>query len=67
MKRKNEFISIHVADDGIEFNTSKMSFYSDYNKGFGLFSIKDRLNHLGGKVEIRSRKGRGTRSAYWRL
>jgi len=54
-------ISIHVADDGVGFNAAKMHFYFDENKGFGLFSIRERLHHLGGQVEIRSQKRRGTR------
>ncbi|MCX5813837.1 MAG: PAS domain S-box protein [Proteobacteria bacterium] len=54
-------ISIHVVDDGVGFNAAKMNFYFDENKGFGLFSIRERLHHLGGQVEIRSQKGRGTR------
>ena len=56
-------ISIHVADDGVGFNAAKMNFYLDENKGFGLFSIRERLHHLGGQVEIRSQKMRGTRIA----
>jgi PAS domain S-box-containing protein len=54
-------ISIHVVDDGVGFNAAKMNFYLDENKGFGLFSIRERLHHLGGQVDIRSQKGRGTR------
>ena len=29
--------------------------------GFGLFNIRERLEHIGGHVEIRSRPGKGTR------
>jgi PAS domain S-box-containing protein len=54
-------ISIHVADNGVGFNAAKMNFYFDENKGFGLFSIRERLHHLEGQMEIRSQKGRGTR------
>jgi signal transduction histidine kinase len=50
-----------VADDGIGFNASKKNFYLDENKGFGLFSIRERLHHLGGQMEVRSQRGRGTR------
>ena len=28
--------------------------------GFGLFSIRERLDHLGGRLDIRSGLGRGT-------
>jgi PAS domain S-box-containing protein len=54
-------ISIHVADDGVGFNAAKMNFYFDENKGFGLFSIRERLHHLEGQMEIRSQRNRGTR------
>lgn len=61
LRKMNSNISIHVADDGVGFNASKMKFYMDENKGFGLFSIRERLHHLGGQMEIRSQQGRGTR------
>jgi len=54
-------MSIHVADDGVGFNAAKMNFYFDENKGFGLFSIRERLHHLEGQMEIKSQKNRGTR------
>jgi len=50
-----------VADDGIGFTVSKMNFYLDENKGFGLFSIRERLRHLSGQMDVRSGRGRGTR------
>ncbi len=61
VRRIGENVAIHVADDGIGFNASRMTYYLDENKGFGLFSIRERLTHLGGQVEIRSQRGRGTR------
>ncbi|MCX7965156.1 MAG: PAS domain S-box protein, partial [Syntrophorhabdaceae bacterium] len=61
LRKVNSNISLHVADDGVGFNVSKMKFYMDENKGFGLFSIRERLSHLGGHMEIRSQRGRGTR------
>jgi len=61
IRRLNGNISIHVADNGIGFNASKKELYVDENKGFGLFSIRERLHHLGGQMEIRSARGRGTR------
>ncbi len=61
IRRVNDNIAIHVADNGIGFTVSKMNFYLDENKGFGLFSIKERLRHLGGQMDVRSGRGRGTR------
>jgi signal transduction histidine kinase len=60
-RRVDGNISIHVADDGMGFNAAKMNFYLDENKGLGLFSIRERLHHLGGQAEIKSQRGRGTR------
>jgi len=61
IRRVNENIVVHVADDGIGFTVSKMNFYLDENKGFGLFSIRERLRHLSGQMDVRSGRGRGTR------
>jgi PAS domain S-box-containing protein len=61
IRRVNENIVVHVADNGTGFTVSKMNFYLDENKGFGLFSIRERLRHLGGQMDVRSAKGRGTR------
>jgi len=61
VRRLGENISIHVADDGIGFSVSSMNSYMDKNKGFGLFSIRERLSHLGGQMEIRAQRGRSSR------
>jgi PAS domain S-box-containing protein len=61
IRRVNENIVVHVADNGTGFTVSRMNFYLDENKGFGLFSIRERLRHLSGQMDVRSAKGRGTR------
>lgn len=61
MRRVNENIVVHVADNGTGFTVSKMNFYLNENKGFGLFSIRERLRHLSGQMDVRSARGRGTR------
>ena len=54
-------IRIAVEDKGIGFDASGVG-ARDYTKGgFGLFNIRERLNYIGGKVEIRSRPNHGTR------
>jgi PAS domain S-box-containing protein len=58
---QGENMSIHVADDGVGFNASKKRLYTDESKGFGLFSIRERIQHLGGHMEVKSGQGRGTR------
>ena len=55
--KDNNNVQIVVADDGVGFVPSPQ-----LNKtgGFGLFSIRERLNYLGGSVEIESKPGQGT-------
>jgi PAS domain S-box-containing protein len=54
-------VRIIVEDNGVGFDTSSIS-TRDYTKGgFGLFNIRERLDHIGGSVNIRSRPGHGAR------
>lgn len=59
--RNCDRISIAVEDDGIGFESTETRFKPDASGGFGLFSIRERLFHLGGDFEIASRPGGGTR------
>ena len=61
VRRVNRNLVIHVADDGVGFNPSKLKSHLYDNQGFGLFSIRERIRHLGGQMEVKSIKGRGTR------
>ncbi len=61
IRRIDDSISIHVADDGTGFNASKKSYHIAEARGFGLFSIRERLHSLGGHMDVRSQIGRGTR------
>ena len=54
-------IRINVIDDGVGFRPPTEGFGSDETKGFGLFSICERLRYFGGNVEIKSEPGHGTR------
>lgn len=51
---------VTIADDGVGFD-GKISFCADASGGFGLFSIRERLKHLGGQLSIFSKPGKGTR------
>jgi signal transduction histidine kinase len=53
--REGRIMRIAVEDDGVGFDPGADT------SGFGLFSVRERLNHLGGRVEIESAPGRGTR------
>lgn len=61
IRRIDDSISIHVADDGAGFNASKKSYHLAEARGYGLFSIRERLHSLGGHMDVRSGIGRGTR------
>ena len=51
-------LSLVVEDDGKGFEPEKIKVDS-----FGLFSIRERLSYLGGRLAIDSQSGRGTRAA----
>ena len=54
-------IRVSVEDDGVGFGVSKAGSHDYKTGGFGLFSIRERLGHIGGHLEIQSKPGRGTR------
>lgn len=54
-------IRITVADDGIGFDASEGISRKGGKGGFGLFSIRERLQHLGGSLKVDSNPGQGTR------
>jgi PAS domain S-box-containing protein len=53
-------VKVVVQDDGRGFATCTLSECSREH-GFGLFSIRERLTHIGGKFDIESAEGEGTR------
>lgn len=59
--RVNEDIHVRVEDDGIGFNPLEIKTGAILSGKFGLFSIRERLEQLGGHVEIKSRPGEGSR------
>jgi PAS domain S-box-containing protein len=62
VNRAGDNIQIVVEDDGIGFDTSRLDRSRKMKTpGFGLFSIRERLGQMGGKLEINSRKGKGTK------
>ena len=58
--RKGEEVNIKVEDDGVGFDKSHYQTISS-NGGFGLFSIRERLHYLGGRLEVESTDIQGTR------
>jgi len=51
---------ILVRDDGRGFDPSILGTRPSGHKGFGLISIRERLDHIGGHIHVESGRGRGT-------
>ena len=54
-------LTIEVADDGRGFDVESLRANGNGVEKFGLFSIRERLELSGGKLEVTSQPGRGTR------
>jgi PAS domain S-box-containing protein len=57
--RDNNDIQVTIEDDGRGFDVSLLK---EKTTGLGLFSVRERLKHIGGKLEIESKRGKGTHS-----
>ncbi|MDI6852540.1 MAG: PAS domain S-box protein [Deltaproteobacteria bacterium] len=62
MTREGDYLNLQVKDNGIGFDTSEFGARSGRAGGYGLFSIRERLNHLGGYLEVASQAGQGTKA-----
>ncbi len=60
MSQADDNIKIVVEDDGKGFESSTYGTKTFWTKGFGLFSIRERLTHVGGTIDIKSSRGKGT-------
>jgi len=56
-----KYICVSVQDDGVGFDPADVAATAAKRAEFGLFSIRERLEQLGGCIEIDSQPGRGTR------
>lgn len=66
--RKEGYVRIAIEDNGIGFDAAASSPpRAKKGGGFGLFSIKERLAHQGGRLEINSEPGGGTRVTLFSL
>ena len=63
MRRCNETVQITVHDDGVGFDVSKTDFKPGRKGGFGLFNIRERLEYMGGSLQVESKPGKGTRAS----
>jgi signal transduction histidine kinase len=60
MWRQGDSLHIGVEDDGVGFDPAVPGYRNGKDGGFGLFSIRERLRPLGGKLEIKSEPQGGT-------
>jgi two-component system NarL family sensor kinase len=51
---------LEIIDDGVGFNTLEHPLGSDETRGYGLLSMSERAELVGGRLNIRSRPGSGT-------
>jgi signal transduction histidine kinase len=61
MLREDEHLRVIVEDNGVGFAPDKLGAPAGKIEGFGLFSIRERLNYFGGHMEIDSIPGQVTR------
>jgi len=54
-------IRVSVEDDGLGFDQVEVTSMASKKAEFGLFSIRERLEQLGGTIEIDSKPGRGSK------
>ena len=57
----DDYVAVHVVDVGRGFDLDEVMGGSAGSKGFGLYSVRERLDLFGGRVEIVSAPGAGTR------
>jgi PAS domain S-box-containing protein len=62
LQRDYKRVRIEVKDDGIGFDVSNIDPHSSRTSGFGLFTIHERLQYLGGQFRVESKPGHGTRA-----
>jgi PAS domain S-box-containing protein len=58
--QRENVVAIHVEDQGKGFVPEDLDLPRSHGGGFGLFSIRERLSLLGGRLAINSSPGRGT-------
>ena len=61
LRTNDHRIKVIVNDEGAGFDINQMMQQASAQASFGLFSIEQRLSHIGGRMEIESAPGQGTR------
>ncbi|MBN2347068.1 MAG: PAS domain S-box protein [Candidatus Aminicenantes bacterium] len=60
LAREGGSLLIQVNDDGVGFDTARVRDPKNPKAGFGFFSVHERLNYMGGRLEVRSKPGQGS-------
>ena len=61
IRKVKDNIHVSVEDDGVGFDPVEVTSTAAQKAKFGLFSIRERLEQLGGLIEIDSEMGRGSK------
>ncbi|MDH3629127.1 MAG: PAS domain S-box protein [Acidobacteriota bacterium] len=62
IERVAETVRITVQDDGVGFDAAEMGTTFSPSGGYGLFNIREQMKQIGGRFELHSTPGRGTRA-----
>lgn len=65
LTRHEDQVQVIVSDAGVGFDPAQLRVAGGTAGGFGLFSIHERLELLGGRMEIESVPGQGSRFTLW--
>jgi signal transduction histidine kinase len=61
LRREGPTLTVEVTDDGVGFDPARAEAVAASAEAgtFGLFSIRERLRYLGGRLDVRSAPGEG--------
>jgi PAS domain S-box-containing protein len=62
MARDADALLVEISDEGIGFDTLGRAALNSRTGGFGLQNVRQRVSYLGGRLEISSEIGKGTRA-----
>jgi PAS domain S-box-containing protein len=62
LESRAESLEITIQDDGVGFDYDKCRRSGDDCGGFGLFSVRERMSDLGGKLTVASQPGAGCKA-----
>jgi PAS domain S-box-containing protein len=60
LKNSSSGLNVELSDDGVGFDADNYIYETAAHDGFGLFDIREKMNHLGGHLTIDSAPGQGT-------